>query len=396
MIEKLESEAICLRVKRECVGMLLAGGEGKRLGQLTKKLAKPAIHFGGKYRIIDFPLSNCTNSGIDTVGVLTQYEPLALNGHIGIGSPWDLDRNHGGVSVLPPFIEKSGGSWYQGTADAIFQNICFIEQYDPDYILILSGDHIYKMNYATMLAFHKRHQADATISVIEVPLDEASRFGIMNTDDQSQITDFTEKPAKPKSNLASMGVYIFNWPLLKAYLLNDAENEHSTHDFGKDIIPKMLQEQKKLVAFSYHGYWKDVGTVKSFWEANMDLLKEKPSLKLNDPNWRIYSVNRNHPPQYLSPTAAVSCSLVNEGSMIHGHIHHSILFDAVHVGENSTVTDSVIFPNVHIGKNVNINRTIINEGVIIPSGTTLAPSHPDDILVVDHETQLQHSFAVNG
>lgn len=281
-------------MKKECVGMLLAGGEGKRLGLLTKDTAKPAVYFGGKYRIIDFTLSNCTNSNIDTVGVLTQYEPLELNKHLGIGRPWDMDRKHGGVSVLPPFTGKGeAGEWYKGTADAIYQNIQFIEQFNPQYILVISGDHIYKMNYAAMLDFHKEMNADTSISVIEVPWEEASRFGIMNTASDYSVTEFQEKPAVPKNNLASMGIYIFTWSVLKQYLLDDAKSEVSSHDFGKDIIPAMLRDQKRLFAFPFKGYWKDVGTINSYWEANMDLLKESPSLQLTDYNWRIYSVNHN-------------------------------------------------------------------------------------------------------
>ncbi|TES57916.1 glucose-1-phosphate adenylyltransferase [Halalkalibacterium halodurans] len=384
-----------MRMKKEIVGMLLAGGEGKRLGQLTRKLAKPAVYFGGKYRIIDFPLSNCTNSGIDTVGVLTQYEPLALNGHIGIGSPWDLDRRHGGVIVLPPYIEKQGGSWYKGTADAIYQNRYYIEQYDPEYVLILSGDHIYKMDYDRMLSHHKKLGADATISVIEVPWEEASRFGIMNTNEEMTITQFEEKPTTPISNLASMGIYIFNWSVLKSYLIQDAKQANSSHDFGKDIIPKMLAKDLKLVAYPFEGYWKDVGTIKSYWEANMDLLDEHSSLMLNDPSWRIYSVNRNQPPQYISTRAYVRCSLVNEGCVVHGNVEQSILFPGVHIGANSSVFESVLMPNVKVGENVVLRRTIIMEGACIPSGTHLAPSDPDDILVIDKDTEFSPSIAAN-
>nr|WP_209124339.1 glucose-1-phosphate adenylyltransferase [Alkalihalobacillus sp. BA299] len=385
-----------MKHKKECVGMLLAGGEGKRLGLLTKKIAKPAVYFGGKYRIIDFPLSNCTNSGIDTVGVLTQYEPLALNTHLGIGSPWDLDRRSGGLSALPPFIEKKGGSWYKGTADAIFQNINYIEQYDPEYVLILSGDHIYKMNYAAMLDFHKKNNADATISVIEVPWDEASRFGIMNTDDHLRINEFEEKPANPKSNLASMGIYIFNWQVLKSYLIEDSRQPYSSNDFGKDIIPKMLADDKSLIAFPFKGYWKDVGTVKSFWEANMDLLKDSPSLQLNDSNWKIYSVNPNQPPQYIAPTGTVQCSMVNEGCLIYGSVDHSILFYGVEVQENSRIKDSVIMPNVQVGKNVVIEKAVINEGTIIPDNVVIKPSTPKDIVVIDKDTILSDIAVVNG
>ncbi|HHY21533.1 MAG TPA: glucose-1-phosphate adenylyltransferase [Bacilli bacterium] len=382
-----------MRRNKQCVAMLLAGGEGRRLGLLTKKMAKPAVYFGGKYRIIDFTLSNCTNSGIDTVGVLTQYEPMVLNAHLGIGSPWDLDRNNGGVHVLPPYIEKGGGSWYKGTADAIYQNMSFIDQYNPEYVLIISGDHVYKMNYDAMIRFHKQKNADATISVIEVPMDEASRFGIMNTNEDYSIINFEEKPAIPKNNLASMGVYIFNWSILKRALLEDAEMNDSSHDFGKDIIPRLLQKKKKLFAYPFSGYWKDVGTVESYWEANMDLLKERPSLQLNDPSWRIYSVNPNQPPQYISSSANVRCSLINEGCLIYGKIDRSILFYGVEVAENSSIKKSVIMPNVCIGKNVFIERAIINEGTIIPDNTIIKPSKKDDVIVIDSES-LTKSFVI--
>ncbi|WP_026675061.1 glucose-1-phosphate adenylyltransferase [Alkalihalobacterium bogoriense] len=373
-------------MKKKCVGMLLAGGEGKRLGLLTKKIAKPAVPFGGKYRIIDFTLSNCTNSGIDTVGVLTQYEPLALNAHLGIGSPWDLDRRDGGVSILPPFMAKKGASWYQGTADAIYQNISFIEQYNPDFVLVISGDHIYKMNYSAMIDFHTKHNAEATISVIQVPWEEASRFGIMNTGQHHRITEFEEKPENPKNNMASMGIYIFNWSILKSYLLEDAKNINSSHDFGKDIIPAMLNDKRNLVAFPFNGYWKDVGTVRSYWEANMDLLKDSPSLQLNDVHWRIFSVNPNQPPQFISPTAKVSCSLINEGCIIHGTVANSILFYGVEIKEQTTIKHSVIMSNVSIGKNVVIERAIINEGTVIPNNVCIKPTDPNDIIVLDKDS----------
>ncbi|GAE25771.1 glucose-1-phosphate adenylyltransferase [Halalkalibacter wakoensis JCM 9140] len=346
-----------MKKNQECVAMLLAGGEGKRLGNLTKKLAKPAVYFGGKYRIIDFPLSNCINSGIETVGVLTQYEPLALNNHLGIGTPWDLDRRNSGLTCLPPFVEKRGGSWYLGTADAIYQNSCFIEQYDPEYVLILSGDHIYKMDYSLMLDYHKERGAEATISVIEVPWDEASRFGIMNANEDGNILEFEEKPANPESNLASMGIYIFNWSVLKEYLLNDAQTSESHHDFGKDIIPAMLGDNRKLFAYPFSGYWKDVGTVQSYWEANMDLLASQPSLKLNEYNWRIYSVHECPSPQYISPHAKISDSLINEGCVIYGEISHSILFHQVGVGCNSQLEQCVIMPHAKIGKHVKLKKS---------------------------------------
>lgn len=375
--------------------MLLAGGQGTRLKSLTKQIAKPAVYFGGKYRIIDFPLSNCTNSGIDTVGVLTQYEPLILNSYIGIGSDWDLDRKYGGVSVLPPYVQsEEGGGWYTGTANAIYRNVKFLNQYDPDHVLVLSGDHIYKMDYSDMLDYHKASGADATISVIEVPWEEASRFGLMNTNDSGVITEFEEKPENPKSNLASMGVYIFRWDVLKRYLIDDAGNESSSHDFGKDIIPAMLGDYKKMMAYTFDGYWKDVGTVASLWEANMDLLEEKPELELNDHSWRIYSKSPNQPPQYISHEANVHNALINEGCRIHGSIDHSVIFYGVHVQEGSIIRDSVVMPEVKIGRNVTINRAIIAAGSVIEDGAVIGDPSPDsDItLVADEDSVLAKSY----
>ncbi len=370
--------------------MLLAGGEGKRLELLTKNLAKPAVYFGGKYRIIDFPLSNCTNSGIDTVGVLTQYQPLVLNTYIGIGSAWSLDRKHGGVAVLPPFQAQNGGDWYKGTADAIYQNINFIEQYNPKYVLILSGDHIYKMNYAKMLKYHKQKDADVTISVIEVPWEDASRFGILNTTDDLRIHTFDEKPENPQSNLASMGIYIFNWELLKSYLIEDAQNAHSSHDFGKNLLPTLLQEGKRLYAYQFEGYWKDVGTVESLWEANMDLLESDPQFNLHESSWRMYSVNPNQPPQYISSKATVSRSLINEGCLVDGNITHSILFYGVQVGEGSTVKDSVIMPNVKIGKNVVIDKAIIGENTVVEDGAVIKAKAGEerDIVLIGENSRI--------
>ncbi len=351
--------------KKECIAMLLAGGQGSRLGVLTKKLAKPAVPFGGKYRIIDFTLSNCVNSGIDTVGVLTQYQPLALNTYIGIGSHWDLDRKNGGVTVLPPFVKELGGEWYKGTANAIYQNIEYVDQYDPTYVLVLSGDHIYKMDYSLMLDYHKEKKADATIAVIEVPWKEAGSFGIMNTDPQERILEFEEKPASPKNNLASMGVYIFNWQLLKNYLEEDERNPRSSNDFGKNIIPLMLKEKERLFAYPFKGYWRDVGTIESLWQANMDLLVDDPQLNLNDAQWRIYSVNPTQPPQYIAPTAKIRCSLVNEGCLVYGDVCHSVLFPGVTIGEGSQIRDSIIMPNVKIGENVKIEKAIIGVDTVV-------------------------------
>lgn len=372
--------------KKKCVAMLLAGGKGSRLNSLTKDIAKPAVPFGGKYRIIDFTLSNCTNSGIDTVGVLTQYQPLILNSYIGIGSAWDLDRKNGGVTVLPPYAESSEVKWYSGTASAIYQNINYLEQYDPEYVLILSGDHIYKMNYELMLNFHMEKGADVTISVIEVPWDEASRFGIMNTNENLAITEFAEKPKNPQSNLASMGIYIFKWSVLKEYLIRDNDNPTSSHDFGKDIIPCLLDEGKKLFAYPFKGYWKDVGTVRSLWEANMDLLDEKCELNLFDPSWRIYSVNPNQPPQYISPKAEVLESLINEGCTIEGDVVRSVVFQGVTVEEGAVVRESVIMPEAVIGANAFIEKAIIPGGITIPDGAIIRGDlDPEGIILVTEE-----------
>jgi glucose-1-phosphate adenylyltransferase len=368
--------------EKECVAMLLAGGEGRRLGALTRNLAKPAVHFGGKYRIIDFTLSNCTNSGIDTVGVLTQYQPLVLNSYIGIGSPWDLDRKNGGVSVLPPFMEQKGGDWYKGTANAIYRNIGFIEQYNPKYVLVISGDHIYKMNYDLMLQYHKQKKADATIAVIKVKWEEASRFGIMSTGPDHAITEFAEKPKKPKSNLASMGIYIFTWEALKSYLIKDEQNADSSKDFGKDVIPLMLKEGARMFAYPFQGYWKDVGTIESLWEANMDLLDNETELNLNDKNWRIYSVNPYQPAQYIAPSAQVRRSLVNEGCCVFGEVEHSVLFYGVQVGEGSRITDSVIMPNARIGANVTIHKAIIGENTVVEDGAVIRGTDDNEIVLI--------------
>jgi glucose-1-phosphate adenylyltransferase len=375
--------------KKKCVAMLLAGGKGSRLSSLTKSLAKPAVPFGGKYRIIDFTLSNCTNSGIDTVGVLTQYQPLVLNSYIGIGSAWDLDRKNGGVTVLPPYSESSEVKWYTGTASAIYQNLNYLKQYDPEYVLILSGDHIYKMNYELMLNYHIEKGADATISVIEVPWPEASRFGIMNTGEEMRVAEFEEKPAYPKNNLASMGIYIFNWSVLKEYLEMDDRNPESSHDFGKDIIPLMLDENKKLFAYPFNGYWKDVGTVKSLWEANMDLLDDECELNLFDHDWRIYSVNPNHPPQYISTQAEVAESLINEGCTVEGEVEKSVLFQGVLVGKNTVIRESVIMPDAVIGENVYIEKAIVPSGMNIPDGVVISASEEDDEIILITQEMIQ-------
>ncbi|MCM3707619.1 MULTISPECIES: glucose-1-phosphate adenylyltransferase [Cytobacillus] len=379
--------------KKKCVAMLLAGGKGSRLSSLTKSLAKPAVPFGGKYRIIDFTLSNCTNSGIDTVGVLTQYQPLVLNSYIGIGSAWDLDRKNGGVTVLPPYSESSEVKWYTGTASAIYQNLNYLKQYDPEYVLILSGDHIYKMNYELMLKYHIEKGADATISVIEVPWPEASRFGIMYTDEEMRVAEFEEKPSNPKNNLASMGIYIFNWSVLKEYLEMDDRNPESSHDFGKDIIPLMLDENKKLFAYPFNGYWKDVGTVKSLWEANMDLLDDECELNLFDHDWRIYSVNPNHHPQYISTQAEVVESLINEGCRVEGEVEKSVLFQGVLVGKNTVIRESVIMPDAVIGENVYIEKAIVPSGMTIPDGFVISASEEDDEIILITEEMIQGIYS---
>ncbi len=352
-------------VAKKCVAMLLAGGQGSRLGVLTKNTAKPAVPFGGKYRIIDFPLSNCTNSGIDTIGVLTQYKPLKLNSYIGIGQPWDLDRLNGGVTILPPYMKQTAGEWYSGTANAICQNIEFIEAYNPEYVLILSGDQIYKMDYSAMLAFHEEKNADVTIAILEVPWEDASRFGIMNTEEDNKIYEFVEKPKNPISNKASMGIYIFNWKKLREYLMEDQKNLQSSNDFGKDIIPKMLEDGQKMYAFPFKGYWRDVGTIESLWEANMDLLEESSELDLYDPAWRIYSRNPVEPPHYIARGANVKSCIITEGGMIYGDVNHSVLFAGVTVGKGSIVRNSILMPNVKIGENTVIENAIIAENTVV-------------------------------
>ncbi len=358
-------------MKKQIVAMLLAGGQGTRLKELTYAVAKPAIPFGGKYRIIDFPLSNCTNSEIHTVGVLTQYQPHLLHQYIGLGTPWDLDRRNGGVTMLPPYAEADGIRWYDGTANAIHQNMKFLEAHQPEYVLILSGDHIYKMNYMLMLDFHIKHQADATISVIEVPWEEASRFGLMETDEEMQIKRFVEKPADPQTNLASMGVYIFNYQKLKEYLARDAEQEESSHDFGKDIIPAMLENNEKMVAYPYKGYWKDVGTVESLWEANMDLLELDSGLVLHDSAWRIFSSNPQLPPQVVTSTCEIQESFVNEGCIIEGKVRRSVISQDVHIKEGAEIDECVVMAGTVVGSGAKISRAIITPDLRIPANFTL-------------------------
>lgn len=381
--------------KTECLAMILAGGQGSRLGTLTRKLAKPAIPFGGKYRIIDFPLSNCHNSGLNTVGILTQYQPLALHRYIGAGGAWNLDRKDGGVFVLPPYAGEKGAEWYKGTADAIYQNINFIEMINPSYVLVLSGDHIYTMDYSVLLDYHKTKKAEATIGVIEVPWTEAPRFGIMAAADNGRITQFQEKPAQPMSNLASMGIYMFNWKFLKRSLEEDAKDLASSHDFGRTIIPKMLAGGHKLFAYPYAGYWKDVGTVESLWEANMDLLADHPALNLHDPAWRIYSVNPTRPPHYLAAGASVRCSLISEGAVIYGNVEHSVIFPGVQIGAGSSVRNSVIMSYTRIGKNVEIDRALIGRRCVIEDNAQIGMEQ-QDVIVISEGDVIERDTKIGG
>lgn len=354
--------------KKKCIAMLLAGGQGSRLGVLTKSRAKPAVPYGGKYRIIDFALSNCTNSGIDTVGVLTQYQPLELNAYIGTGAPWDLDINNGGVFILPPYLKAERGEWYSGTANAIFQNIYFVDRYDPDYLLVLSGDHIYKMDYSAMLRSHIEKEADATIAVIRVPLKEASRYGIMETDEAGRVVAFEEKPKTPKSDLASMGVYIFSWRKVKSWLYRDNQDKDSARDFGKDIIPKMVRAGEFVFAYTFNGYWKDVGTLQSLWEANMELLQDHPEFDLYDPAWKVFSRNPNQPPHFVGANAVTKTSIVSEGCHIYGRVENSVLFPEVKVMEGAFVRDSIIMQNTVIGPGCVVEKAIIDEDVTVGEG----------------------------
>ena len=370
--------------KKECVAMLLAGGQGSRLYALTDFTAKPAVSFGAKYKIIDFPLSNCINSGIDTVGVLTQYQPLALNEYVGGGAPWDLDRMRGGLSVLPPYQGNKSSDWYKGTANAIYQNINFIKQYNPDYVLILSGDHIYRMDYKKMLDEHKKNNAVCTVATITVPIEEASRFGICNTAPDGSIYEFEEKPKKPKNNQASMGIYIFNTDTLIEYLETDEADENSSNDFGKNIIPNLLNNGERLFSYRFEGYWKDVGTISSLWEANMDLIGENPVLNMADNSLRIYSKNTARPPQYLGPQSTIVNSLVSEGCKVYGRVENSVISCGVVIEEGAVVRDSVIFSDVAIGKNAAVYSAIVDSDVVVESGATVGTpgASKDDITVV--------------
>ena len=356
-------------IKKEMIAMLLAGGQGSRLGVLTSKVAKPAVSFGGKYRIIDFPLSNCINSGVDTVGVLTQYQPLRLNTHIGIGIPWDLDRNIGGVSVLPPYEKSSNSEWYTGTANAIYQNIDYMESFNPEYVLILSGDHIYKMDYEVMLDFHKANNAEVTIAVMPVPIEEASRFGIIITDEERKILDFEEKPANPRSNLASMGIYIFNWKTLRESLI--AMAEQPALDFGKHVIPYCHEKGQPLYAYEFNGYWKDVGTLSSYWEANMELIDIVPEFNLYEEYWKIYTKSESLPPQYISEDSVIERSIIGEGTDIYGKVYNSVIGCGVTIGKDTVVRDSIIMNNTCIEAGCEVNKSIIAEKVTVSAGVQL-------------------------
>lgn len=366
--------------KKECVAMLLAGGQGSRLYVLTTKVAKPAVPFGGKYKIIDFPLSNCINSGIDTVGVLTQYEPHALNAYVGSGQPWDLDRVSGGVYILPPYQKGKASEWYKGTANAIYQNIGFVDEYDPEYVVILSGDHIYKMDYSKMLAQHKAKKAAATIAVIDVPMSEASRFGIMNCNEDGSIYEFEEKPKNPKSTLASMGIYIFTWKKLREFLINDEAKPGSSNDFGKDIIPAMLAAGEQMQSYRFDGYWKDVGTIESLWEANMDLLSTKSGLNLDDDDWKIYGRNTGAPPHFASVDSHITHSLVSEGCEIYGDVSESVLFSDVTVGRGAQVEYSILMPGAIVEEGAIVRYAIVAEGATIAAGAEVGQSPADGLI----------------
>ena len=386
--------------KKEMVAMLLAGGQGTRLQVLTQDMAKPAVPFGGKYRIIDFPLSNCSNSGISTVGVLTQFMPLELNSYMGNGNPWDLDRVDGGLTILPPYTAGKTGEWYKGTANAIYQNIKYIEQYDPEYVLILSGDHIYKMNYNKMLDFHKEKEADLTVAHINVPLEEASRFGILNTNDDLQIIEFLEKPENPISTKASMGIYIFNWKVLKEYLIRDEENPESEKDFGKNIIPMLLEENRRIFAFPFAGYWKDVGTIESLWEANMDLIKRRDEFNISDKTWKVYYRHEGKLPQFIGDSAQVTDSMISDGTIVLGTVHESIVSSGVSIEKNAKVQGSIIMQNAVIEEGATVTNSIIAEGTVVKSGVTVGHSEvelgQDMITVIGKDEIVTEDTKVGG
>lgn len=383
--------------KKECVAMLLAGGQGSRLYALTKNVAKPAVPYGGKYRIIDFPLSNCVNSGIDTVGVLTQYQPLELNDYIGNGQAWDLDRINGGVHILPPYQSNSGAQWYEGTANAIYQNLSFIDRYDPEYVVILSGDHIYKMDYSDMLSFHKQKGSACTIAVINVELQEASRFGIMFADENDRVYDFVEKPKEPKSTLASMGIYIFDYPILKKYLIENEMDETATKDFGKNIIPSLLENNEKIYAYRFDGYWKDVGTIDSLWEANMDLLSPTVTLDLYDPNWKIYSNNVSRAPHIIGKNAKIQNSMVTTGCVIDGTVEFSMISGGVTIEAGATVTDSILMPGATVKAGAIVEYAIVGENSVIESGAHIG-ARPETVANKDEwgVAVVGHGVTVSG
>lgn len=371
------------------VAMLLAGGQGSRLKLLTRNIAKPAVPFGGKYRIIDFALSNATNSGIRDIGILTQYKPFELNAHIGIGAAWDFDRNIGGLRILPPFMSEDGGRWYTGTANAIYENIDFIDSLNPKYVLILSGDHIYKMNYNKLLEYHKEKDADLTIAVMEVPWEETYRFGILNVDDDNKIFEFDEKPENAKNNMASMGIYMFKWDILRKYLIKDSITEGSSNDFGKDILPMMLEEGNQMYAWSFDGYWKDVGTVQSYWDSNMDLLDKENTLGLHDRSWRIYTRNMNLPPQFIAHDSKVKNSLINEGCIIEGEVTNSVLSSGVIVEKGAKVSNSVILSNCIIKSQAVVNKAVVLENVIVNSGEEIGLEEEGIYLVAKDTVSIE-------
>lgn len=391
-----------MNAKKKVIAMLLAGGQGSRLYALTQNVAKPAVPYGGKYRIIDFALSNCTNSGIDTVGVLTQYQPLVLNEYIGNGQPWDLDRSNGGVHVLSPFETKEGADWFQGTANAIYQNMRFIERYDPEYVIVLGGDHIYKMDYSKLVEFHEKNNSDGTIAVINVPKEEASRFGIMTCDAEGRVVRFTEKPKEPESTLASMGIYCFTWQKLKKYLIENENANTGSNDFGKDIIPSMLQNKERLFAYEFDGYWKDVGTLDSLWEANMDLLSPAVPLDLYDRKWKIYARHNNMPPQYIGDSAQIENSMITEGSNINGKVDFSVIFSGVTIEEGAVVNYSILMPGTVVKSGAVVEYAIVGENCVVESGAKIGISpenleNRDDwgIAVVGHNVTVSGSAVVN-
>ncbi|WP_425540046.1 glucose-1-phosphate adenylyltransferase [Microaceticoccus formicicus] len=374
-----------MRNKNKVAAMLLAGGQGSRLKAMTRDIAKPAVPFGGKYRIIDFALSNATNSDIRDIGILTQYKPYYLHEHIGIGSSWDYDRNYGGLRILSPYSTEAGGRWYEGTANAIYENIDYLDKIGPEYVLILSGDHIYKMDYNKLLSYHKQMGSDVTIAVMEVPWEEASRFGIINIDEENKIVEFDEKPEVPKNNLASMGIYMFNWPTLRAALISDSKDENSKHDFGMNILPGLLNNGHPMYVWKFDGYWKDVGTVKSYWEANLDLLDPNNSLNVYDKSWRIYTRGKNLPPHYVSNNAIVKSALVNEACEIYGNVENSVLFSSVIIEEGAKVYNSVLLPNSIVRKNAVVYNSVILDGIVIEEDEVIGKENDEHVYLISDQ-----------